>query len=152
GRRVTSSRWPVPSTPAPTRSSATSSPSACSASRGSRAPVMRFGFSDDQLALRDAVGDLLAKECPPEAVRAAWDSDRGLDPAVWSHLAEMGVLGLLAPDGAGGLGLDEVDFVLILEECGRAALPGPLVEHAAIAIPTLSTATAVAPTRSSAEW
>ena len=35
---------------------------------------MRFSFDDDQLAFRDAVRDVLAKECPPEAVRAP---DRG---------------------------------------------------------------------------
>ena len=33
---------------------------------------MRFAFTDDQLLFRDAVADLLAKECPPEAVRWAW--------------------------------------------------------------------------------
>lgn len=33
---------------------------------------MRFAFTDDQLAFRDAVADLLAEECPPEVVRAAW--------------------------------------------------------------------------------
>jgi len=114
---------------------------------------MRFAFSDDQLAFRDAVRDLLVKESAPEAVRAVWDGDgdRGFDPAVWAHLAEMGVLGLLAQEGAGGLGLDELDLVLILEECGRAALPGPVVEHAAIAVPTLSAVTTAA-TGSSGEW
>jgi len=99
---------------------------------------VRFAFTDEQLAFRDAVRDLLAKVAGPEALRAVWDGDRGWDPAVWSHLAEMGVLGLLAPEPAGGLGLDEVDLVLILEEAGRAALPGPLVEHAAVAVPLLT--------------
>src|SRR5205823_3160402 len=60
------------------------------------------------------------------------------DPVVGSHLAGMGVLGLLAPESAGGLGVDEIDLVLILEECGRAALAGPLVEHAAVAVPALT--------------
>ena len=36
---------------------------------------MEFAFSEDQLAFRDAVRDLLAGTCPPEAVRAAWDAD-----------------------------------------------------------------------------
>ena len=36
------------------------------------AAPMRFAPTDDQLAFRDAVRDLLAKECPPEVVRAAW--------------------------------------------------------------------------------
>ena len=66
GRRAASSRCRARSTPAPTRSSATSSPSACSACRGSRSGSVRFAFTDDQLAFRDAVRDLLAKECPPD--------------------------------------------------------------------------------------
>jgi alkylation response protein AidB-like acyl-CoA dehydrogenase len=99
---------------------------------------MRFAFTSDQLAFRDAVRDLLTKQCSPEAVRAAWEPGRGYDPDIWGHLAEMGVLGLLAPEDAGGLGLTEVDLVLILEESGRACLPGPLVEHAAVAVPALT--------------
>ncbi|MDQ1567148.1 MAG: hypothetical protein QOF96_2028, partial [Actinomycetota bacterium] len=99
---------------------------------------MRFAFSEDQLAFRDAVRDLVAKVAPPATLRAVWDGRRGYDPRAWSHLAEMGVPGLLAPEAAGGLGLTEVDLVLIMEECGRAALPGPLVEHAAVAVPTLA--------------
>ncbi|HVW31162.1 MAG TPA: acyl-CoA dehydrogenase family protein [Acidimicrobiia bacterium] len=99
---------------------------------------MRFAFSDDQLAFRDAVRELLAKVAGPDVLRSVWDGPLGWDPATWSHLAEMGVLGLLAPESAGGLGLTEIDLVLVLEECGRAAVPGPLVEHAAVAVPTLA--------------
>ncbi|MCA1847173.1 MAG: acyl-CoA dehydrogenase family protein, partial [Actinobacteria bacterium] len=73
-------------------------------------------------------------------LRAVWDSERAFDSTVWSHLAEMGVLGVLVPESAGGLGLDEVDMVLVLEELGRFAVPGPLVEHAAVAVPTLALA------------
>src|SRR5581483_8396976 len=76
--------------------------------------AMRYGFSDDQLAFRVAVRDLLAKVAGPDTPRAVWAGDRGWDPAVWSHLAGMGVLGLLAPESAGGLALDETDLVLIL--------------------------------------
>jgi alkylation response protein AidB-like acyl-CoA dehydrogenase len=50
------------------------------------------------------------------------------------------VLGMLAPADAGGLGMDEVDLVLCLEETGRAALPGPIVEHAAVGVPLLAAA------------
>jgi alkylation response protein AidB-like acyl-CoA dehydrogenase len=95
---------------------------------------MRFSFTDDQLAFRDAVRDLLAKECPPERVRAAWTSDDGRSGA-WPALAEMGVVGITAPEAAGGLGLDDLDLVLLLEETGRAALPEPIVEHSAVALP-----------------
>lgn len=114
---------------------------------------MRFAPTDDQLALRDAVRDLLAKECPPEVVRAAWpdgtdahgarkgegaraDADRVA--RVWSALAEMGVLGVAVPEEHGGLGMAEVDWVLVAEETGYAALPHPFVETAAVAGPLLA--------------
>jgi alkylation response protein AidB-like acyl-CoA dehydrogenase len=99
---------------------------------------MRFAFSDEQLALRDAVRDLLARECPPAAVRAAWTSSTGRCPAAWEALTEMGVLGVVAPESAGGLGLTDTDLVLVLEETGRFALPEPIVETAAVAVPLLA--------------
>jgi alkylation response protein AidB-like acyl-CoA dehydrogenase len=113
---------------------------------------MRFAFTDDQLAFRDAVAALLAKECPPEVVRAAWpdgtdahgarkgegaraDADRVAK--VWSDLAEMGVLGIGVSEAAGGLGMAEVDWVLLAEETGYAALPHPFVETACVVAPLL---------------
>ena len=99
---------------------------------------MHFGFDDDQLAFRDAVLALLDKECPPDAVRSAASAVPGqLDRGVWDRLAAMGVLGILVPEDRGGLGLDERSLVLILEEAGRAALPHPLVDTAAVAAPLL---------------
>ncbi len=97
---------------------------------------MRFALSDDQVAFRDAVRDLLAKECTPAVVRAAWEAPPGeLDRGVWDSLDAMGVLGVLVPEDGGGLGLDETWLVPILEEAGRAALPHPLVETAMVAAP-----------------
>jgi alkylation response protein AidB-like acyl-CoA dehydrogenase len=102
---------------------------------------VRFAFTDEQLAFRDAVRDLLAKECSPETVRTAWSADEGRDDGAggaWSALAEMGVLGVLAPEAAGGLGLTAVDLVLLLEETGFAAVPEPIVEHACVAMPIVA--------------
>jgi alkylation response protein AidB-like acyl-CoA dehydrogenase len=100
---------------------------------------VHFGFDDDQLAFRDAARDLFDKESPPEVVRAAWDATPGaLDRAVWDRLTDMGVPATLVPEAAGGLGLDERALVLVLEEAGRAALPHPLVETAAVAAPLLA--------------
>ena len=99
---------------------------------------MRFALSDDQAAFRDAVRELLAKECTPAVVRAAWDApEGGLDRGVWQSLDAMGVLGLLVPEADGGMGLDETFLVPVLEECGRAALPHPIVETAMVAAPLL---------------
>lgn len=113
---------------------------------------MRFAFTDDQIDFRDAVRDLLAKEAPPEVVRAAWPdgtdahgarkgegarADEGRVAKVWSDLAEMGVLGVGVSEAAGGLGMAEVDWVLLAEETGYAALPHPFVETACVVAPLL---------------
>ena len=104
---------------------------------------MRFALTDDQRALRDAVRELLARECPPATVRAAWpgpDADPARVHAVWDKLAEIGVLGAAVPEDAGGLGLDACDLVPLLEEAGRAALPLSLSETAFVAAPLLAAA------------
>jgi alkylation response protein AidB-like acyl-CoA dehydrogenase len=97
---------------------------------------MRFELTEDQVAFRDAAGDMLAKECTMPVVRAAWESPPGhLDRAVWDQLDAMGVLSVLVPDSLGGLGLDECALVPVIEETGRFALPHPIVETAMVAAP-----------------
>lgn len=103
---------------------------------------MRFSLTDDQAALRDAVRDLLGRECPPAVVREAWDEGAAAPrvAAVWAKLAEMGVVGAAVPEEAGGLGLGACDVVPLLEEAGRVALPLPIVETAFVAGPLLAAA------------
>ena len=97
---------------------------------------MRFSYTDDQIAFREAAADLLAKECTPAVVRAAWEAPAGeLDLGVWRSLDAMGVLSILVPEANGGLGLDEVALVGVLEASGAAALPHPIVESAMVAAP-----------------
>jgi len=45
---------------------------------------------------------------------------------------------MTAPERWGGLGLGELDLVLVLEEAGRAGLAEPLLETTAVAIPLLA--------------
>ena len=49
-------------------------------------------------------------------------------------LSEIGVTGLTVPEDHGGLGMDELVLVLVLEESGRAALPEPIVATTAVAM------------------
>jgi alkylation response protein AidB-like acyl-CoA dehydrogenase len=84
---------------------------------------------DDEL--RQTVRAALARLCPPAVVRAAWGAP--LPRALWREFASAGVLGLLVPEAHGGLGLTEVELAIALEEAGRVALPGPVVETAAVA-------------------
>jgi alkylation response protein AidB-like acyl-CoA dehydrogenase len=98
---------------------------------------MHFEFSEDQRLLQQTVRNFLDGTCPVERLRALWDSETGRSRELWSQLAEVGVLGLLVPEKSGGLGMDEVDQVLVLEETGRAALAEPIVSTAAVAVPLI---------------
>ncbi len=99
---------------------------------------MRFAFTEDQQLLREALGEMLANECTPEALAAAWSGPSGRVEGLWAQLAEMGVVGLTAPEAAGGMGLGELEATLLLEEAGRHALPEPLLETLSVAVPLVA--------------
>lgn len=99
---------------------------------------MKFAFEEEQVLFRDSVRGLLERVCTPAVVREAWGDGDGRAPAVWHQLAEMGVLGMTLPEAFGGLGMNEIDQVLIFEETGRAGLPDPIVESVAAATPLLA--------------
>jgi alkylation response protein AidB-like acyl-CoA dehydrogenase len=86
---------------------------------------MDFGFSEDQELLRKSAADFLAKECPMTYVRQMMEDERGYSDELWNKMAELGWMGLIYPEEFGGAGLNMVDLVVILEEMGRAVLPGP---------------------------
>jgi alkylation response protein AidB-like acyl-CoA dehydrogenase len=99
---------------------------------------MDFTFSEEQLMAAGVVRELLADRCSGADLRRLMDADQPRDEARWAALREMGLTLLLVPEAAGGLGLGEVDLVLIAEACGYAALPEPLVEQAGVAAPLLA--------------
>ncbi len=98
-----------------------------------------FDFTQEQYALRDMARDLFEKESSPARLRELWNGAER-DARTWKMLAEVGILGLAVPEKHGGSGGTMLDLVLVLEEAGRSALPGPFVETAAIAAPTLDDA------------
>jgi alkylation response protein AidB-like acyl-CoA dehydrogenase len=98
---------------------------------------MDFTFTEDQLLFHDSVRDFLVNEVTPERIRTAWESDSGRDDALWQQLAELGLTGMTVPEEHGGLGMNELDFILLAQECGYVALPEPLVHTVLVAVPML---------------
>lgn len=88
---------------------------------------MDFQFSAEQDALRDAVRSFLADW----SARA--DARDGLDDADWQAIVDLGWTGVLVPEPQGGLGLGLIDAVVVLEEMGRVAFPGPFLTSAVVA-------------------
>src|SRR5690606_19162740 len=58
----------------------------------------------------------------------AWPD--GVERPFWAALAELGWLGVLAPEAAGGLGLGMPEMAALAEECGRALLAEPVLDVA----------------------
>ena len=102
---------------------------------------MKFSFTDDQRLFAEGLRELLANECPPTLVRDVWENGTGHSPELWAHLSGMGVLSMLAPEADGGMGGSFVDAILLFQELGRAAAPGPVLEHMAVAVPALASTT-----------
>ncbi|CAJ1586928.1 acyl-CoA dehydrogenase family protein [[Mycobacterium] wendilense] len=105
--------------------------------------MAEFTFSTEQQELRKAVRKFAADNFGEETVRRLMESDPTFDPKVWGRLgAELGVLGLAVPEGAGGVGGTLVDQAVAVEELGAALSCGPLFGTVYLAIPALVAASA----------
>jgi alkylation response protein AidB-like acyl-CoA dehydrogenase len=86
------------------------------------------GMTEERQLLADTVAALVAKHATPAAVRAAMESDRGYDEALWQLLCEqVGAAALVIPEELGGAGGELGDAATVLQELGRALVPSPLL-------------------------
>jgi alkylation response protein AidB-like acyl-CoA dehydrogenase len=77
-------------------------------------------------ALRKAVRSLLESRCTEQDVRAVIESGELYDSTLWSTLiADIGTLGLCAPQSLGGQDATFLEQAVVLEELGRALCPSP---------------------------
>ena len=90
---------------------------------------MEFGFSQEQEMLRATARRFFENECPSAFVRKMMDDPAGTTPEFWQKLAEQGWLGLIYPEAYGGAGLGLVDLAVLMEEMGRAVVPGPFFSN-----------------------
>ena len=86
---------------------------------------MDFNLTEGQEMLRETARDFLATACPKSLVREMAADEEGHPLQLWQKMAELGWMGILIPEEYGGAGLSFVDLVVLLEEMGRACLPGP---------------------------
>jgi alkylation response protein AidB-like acyl-CoA dehydrogenase len=94
---------------------------------------MHFGLNENQIILRDSAREFFAGECPAAFVRRAAESATAYDHQLWTKLAGQGYTGIIVDEAHGGVGLGIVELVLLMEEAGRALLPGPLFATVAMA-------------------
>jgi len=94
---------------------------------------MDFGLSEEQEMLQRSAREFLAQECPPTFVRELFKDRDGFSRELHRKMAEQGWTGLLIPGAYGGLGLGMLDMALLLEEMGRAVVPGPFMFSSVLA-------------------
>ncbi len=93
---------------------------------------MSRGLTPEQIALRDAVTDLLAKRAGESEVRRLMAEESGYDAALWAELAEMGLLGLTIPEEFGGAGAGLAELAVVSEQMGAALLCAPYLSTAVL--------------------
>jgi alkylation response protein AidB-like acyl-CoA dehydrogenase len=88
---------------------------------------MDLGLSEEQEMLKNFARDFLEKECPEKLVRDMEEDEKGYSPELWRGMAEQGWHGLVIPPEYGGSGMTFLDLIILLEEFGRALVPGPFI-------------------------
>jgi alkylation response protein AidB-like acyl-CoA dehydrogenase len=87
---------------------------------------MDFTYTEEQKMIKEAAHGFLEKACPNVEWYLDMDKDeKGFTPELWKGMAELGWMGIMFPEKYGGIGGSFLDMVVLLEEMGYAALPGP---------------------------
>ena len=86
---------------------------------------MDLGLSQEQEMIKTSSRDFLDKESPKKLVRDMEEDAKGYSPELWKKMAGLGWLGLALPEAHGGTGNSFLDLCVLIEEQGRALLPGP---------------------------
>jgi len=94
---------------------------------------VNFELDEEQVMLKTSARDFLQQECPKKLVRAMMEDEKGYSPELWKKIADLGWLGLAFPEEYGGVGSSFLDLAVLLEECGRALLPGPFISTVVLA-------------------
>ena len=86
---------------------------------------MDVSLSKVQLDIAKEARRFLDKECPTDYVRDMYEDERGFTDEIWAKMIEMDWMRVHIPEQYGGIGMDQMDLIMVLEEMGRAVFPGP---------------------------
>ena len=86
---------------------------------------MKLTLSEEQEMLRKTARDFLADKCSKKFLKQMEEGETGYSEDLWQEMAELGWMGLAFPGKYGGGDMSFLDLAVLLEEMGRACLPGP---------------------------
>jgi alkylation response protein AidB-like acyl-CoA dehydrogenase len=86
---------------------------------------MDIRLNNVQIDIAKEARRFLDKECPTDYARDMFEDERGFTDDIWTKMTEMDWMRVRIPEPYGGMGMDQMDLSMVLEEMGRAVLPGP---------------------------
>lgn len=87
---------------------------------------MNFTHTEEQEAVRELAGQILADAVSPELLFELERKSEMFDEKLWAQLAESNLLGVAIPEDCGGSDFGLTALMLLLEEAGRHLAPVPL--------------------------
>jgi len=102
--------------------------------------MMDLSFSPAQQLLQQSARAFLQQRCPLERVPEVALDPRGFAADLWKEIATLGWPGLLISSELGGSGGSVGEALVLVEELGRACVPGPFVASAVVATTALGLA------------
>lgn len=85
---------------------------------------MDFALDEHQEMLRKLARDFFDQELPRSLVKTMAQDRRSYSPELWTKMANVGFTGIGLPEEYGGSGGGFLDLMILMEEMGRACLPG----------------------------
>lgn len=82
--------------------------------------------------LRDSAASFCEGEAPASRIKTLRENNSGFDRALYQQFGDLGWLGILVNEEAGGLGMDLNAMSVVAHQAGRQALPEPLLEVAVL--------------------
>jgi alkylation response protein AidB-like acyl-CoA dehydrogenase len=86
---------------------------------------MDWSLSKEQETIKKVARDFLIEKCTKELIRQMEEDEKGYSPQMWQEMAKLGWMGIVFPENYGGSDMSFFDLSVLLEEMGRASLPGP---------------------------
>ena len=101
---------------------------------------MDIKLNEDQVEITRQARRFFENESPIGFVRAMFEDDRGFTDEFWSKMVEMGWPAMRIPEAYDGLEMGLLDLAVVLEEMGRALVPGPFFSTVLLAADTIKAA------------
>jgi alkylation response protein AidB-like acyl-CoA dehydrogenase len=89
---------------------------------------MDFTTTEDQQALVGLATQILSEQATPKRLAELEERGAFYDDALWTHLAEAGIVGAPLSEDVGGGGMGFTELALVLEQVGAHVAPVPLLE------------------------